>query len=108
MYRIDPVSGVATAFATGPPFVTPVAVVRDAGGEIFVGDAGTCSPCCTACTGGSILHVDPVAGITTLLASGGFIEGAMDLAIAVPEPGVIPMLAFGLGLLVLLSRRRTR
>lgn len=105
LYRIDPVTGVATAFVTGAPFTTPVAVTRDALGEIYVADAGTCAP---ACSGGAIIHVDPSSGAPTVVTSGGLIQGEMDLAVAVPvpEPGVLPMVLAGTCLLAVLRRVR--
>ncbi len=107
LHRIDATSGIATPFSTGAPFVRPVAVVVDGDGEIYVGDAGSCSP---SCTGGAILHVDPLTGVATTVTSGGFIEGDMDLAIArpVPEPGVVAMTIAGVGLLGWLGQKRRR
>jgi hypothetical protein len=107
LHRIDAATGIATAFSTGPPFVNPVAVARDASGAIYVADAGTCSP---GCSGGAVFHVDPSSGAATLITTGGYIEGEMDLAIAlpVPEPGLLPMLAGGAVILIALARRRAR
>jgi probable HAF family extracellular repeat protein len=105
LHRIDPSTGISTPLSVGSPFVTPVAVARDATGQIYVADAGTCSP---TCVGGAIVHVDPGTGTPTVISTGGYVQGEMDLAIAVPEPGGVPMLVAGVALLLAIGRKRAR
>jgi probable HAF family extracellular repeat protein len=106
VYRIDASTGAATPLSVGSPWSTPVAVARAPGGAIYVADAGTCDG--GSCSGGSIAQVDPVSGARTPIASGGFIQGEMDIAVAVPEPGGIAMLLAGVACLVAIGRGRIR
>ena len=104
VYRIDATTGVATPLSVGSPWVTPVAVAKAPGGEIYVADAGTCAG--GSCSGGSIAQVDPVSGTRTPISTGGFIQGEMDITIAVPEPGGLGMLLAGIACLVAVGRKR--
>jgi probable HAF family extracellular repeat protein len=106
VYRIDATTGAATPLSVGSPWVTPVAVARASGGEIYVADAGTCAG--GSCSGGSIAQVDPISGARTPISTGGFIQGEMDIAIAVPEPGGLGMLLAGIACLVAVGRKRIR
>jgi hypothetical protein len=81
-----------------------VAVAKAPGGEIYVADAGTCAG--GSCSGGSIAQVDPVSGTRTPISTGGFIQGEMDITIAVPEPGGLGMLLAGIACLVAVGRKR--
>jgi probable HAF family extracellular repeat protein len=105
VYRIDEVSGVATPLTTGGNLVRPTGITLDSDGDIFVADAGTCIG--QSCTGGAIIAVDKISGTQTVLSTGGYISGEMDI-MAVPEPGELGMLAAGIALLRALARRRGR
>jgi probable HAF family extracellular repeat protein len=104
VYRIDATTGAATPLSVGAPWVMPAGVARAPGGEIYVADAGTCAG--GSCTGGSIVEVDPGTGATSTVSTGGFIQGEMDIAVAVPEPGGLGMLLAGIAGIVALGRKR--
>jgi probable HAF family extracellular repeat protein len=106
LYRINPVSGVSTPVSAGAPWVTPVAVAVAPDGTIYVADAGTCGG--GSCSGGEVASVDPVSATRTPITSGGFVQGEMDLVVAVPEPGWLPMLVAGILGLAALGRLRHR
>jgi probable HAF family extracellular repeat protein len=106
LYRISPVTGVSTPFSVGSPWVFPTAVAVAPDGTIYVADAGTCTG--GVCSGGSLASVDPVSAVRTPIASGGLIQGEMDLVVALPEPGVTPMLLAGWLTLGALARARRR
>ena len=105
LYRVDPVTGVATALNNTYGWQTPTGVAIDASGDVYVADAGVCAD--GSCTGGQIVHVDPVSGTATQLSTGGFLAGEIDLVV-VPEPGLASTLGPGLLALVALRRRRAR
>jgi hypothetical protein len=104
VFRVNATNGTATALNTSFGWQRPTGVTVDAGGAIFVADAGSCTN--SVCTGGQIVRVDPVTGSATPLASGGSIAGEMDL-VALPEPGPAARYAAVLAL-VWLARRRAR
>jgi len=106
VYRIDPVSGIATALSVGAPWQRPTGVAVGPSGDIYVADAGDCSA--GPCTGGELVHVDPVSGARSAVGSGDFVQGELDLDVALPEPG--GALGLGAGALALagLARRRAR
>lgn len=106
VYRIDPVSGAAAALSVGAPWQRPTGVAVGPSGDIYVADAGDCSS--GPCTGGEIVHVDPVSGARSVIGSGGFVQGELDIDVALPEPGTT--LGLGAGSLALagLARRRLR
>lgn len=109
VYRIDPVNGAATAISVGPEWVLPVAVAVAPGGPIWVGDAGTCAN--GSCSGTNLASVDPGSGLRTVVATGGLLQGEMDLAVAVdfvPEPGALAGLVAGMLALWGLARARRR
>ncbi len=104
IYRIDPTDGSASALNNTWSWKEPTGVTVDrATGSIWVADAGTCAD--GACSGGTIVHVDPTTGSVTPLSNGGLIEGELDL-VYMPEPGLGSM--FGTGLFALLQLRRAR
>jgi probable HAF family extracellular repeat protein len=104
VYRVDPVTGASTPLNNSYAWQTPTGVAVDADGEIYVADAGTCAD--GSCSGGRIVHVDPDTGAATLLSSGGFIAGELDLVV-LPEPGEWALLLSGVAGLALLHRIRT-
>ena len=108
VYRIDETNGLVTPLSTGGSLVRPTGITLDSSGDIFVADAGTCIA--QSCTGGSIIAVDKTNGTQTVLSTGGYIEGEMDIVAVrtVPEPTELGMLAAGIALLRVLSRRRNR
>jgi hypothetical protein len=83
VFRVDPVNGLATALNTTHGWHQPTGVAVDGAGQIYVADAGVCSP---TCIGGEIVHVNPTSGAANTLSTGGSIAGEMDV-IALPEPG---------------------
>jgi hypothetical protein len=103
IYRVDRITGVATALNNTYGWQMPTGVAVDASGEIFVADAGVCAD--GVCTGGQIVHVDPVGGAATQIASGGNIAGEMDL-VFVPEPDRLLSLLSGCAALALMNRAR--
>jgi hypothetical protein len=107
VYRIDETNGSVTALSTGGSFDHLTGIAIDGNGDIFVADAGQCIG--DSCIGGEIIAVDKTNGNQSVLASGGFIDGKMDIAvITVPEPGGLSLLVAGLGLLRVLAERRGR
>jgi MYXO-CTERM domain-containing protein len=105
VYRVDPVSGEATALNNTHAWQMPTGVAIGAGGDIYVADAGVCAD--GACSGGEIVHVDPSTGAVTPLASGGFIGGELDLVV-LPEPSGGLAWGAGLAALAALGRRRRK
>ncbi|MDH4015831.1 MAG: hypothetical protein OEV20_00675 [Actinomycetota bacterium] len=107
IYRLDGVDGSATALNDTYGWQTPTGVTVDRSTDaIWVADSGICAD--GACTGGSIVHVDPVSGNVTPLTSGGFIEGELDL-VYLPEPSIGTLFGAGLlGLYAARARRRER
>jgi len=108
VYRVDPVSGASTPLNNTFGWQMPTGVAVAPNGQIYVADAGVCAD--GSCSGGRIVHVDPVSGAATLLSSGGYIAGELDV-VALPEPGQGAMCLAGIGALVALhwlraSRRR--
>jgi hypothetical protein len=105
VFRVDPGNGAATPLNTSYGWQRPTGVTVDAGGSIYVADAGSCNG--SVCTGGQIARVDPVSGNATPLTSGGKIAGEMDL-VALPEPGPAARVAAVAALVWLARRRRMR
>ena len=101
--RIDPTTGLSTPLNQSHAWGHPTGVAVGSGGDIWVADAGSCAG--ATCSGGEIVHVDPVSGLASPLSSGGFIAGEMDLVVA-PEPAG-PLLG-GVGAVVLLALARRR
>jgi uncharacterized membrane protein len=84
VYRVNPTTGVATPLATGSAWIEPTGVAVAGDGEIFVGDAGTCTT--SGCTGASVVRVNPSTGARVSVWSGGSITGSTDLAIVTALP----------------------
>jgi hypothetical protein len=76
--------GTTTALTIDPAWTSPVAVAVAANGDVFVGDEGTCVD--GACTGASVVRVDPGTGARLDVWSGGSITGPMDLAFVTALP----------------------
>jgi hypothetical protein len=105
VYRVDPVTGIATALNDTYGWQMPTGVAVTASGEIYVADSGVCAD--DACVGGEIVHVDPSTGAVTPLSSGGAIGGEIDLVV-LPEPSTTLSWGAGAAALAGLSRRRSR
>jgi len=106
VYRIDPSTGLATPLNDTYGWQRPTGITVSSAGDIYVADAGACAG--GTCTGGEIVHVDPVSGTATPLSSGGFIAGEMDVTY-LPEPGPLWLLLSGVGGVLVLHRlRRSR
>ncbi len=106
IYRVDAADGSATALDNGGTWNMPTGVTVDpASGDIWVAESGNCAD--GACTGGQIVHVDPLSGAVTPLSSGGYIEGELDL-VYLPEPTIGALFAAGLVTLVSIDARRRR
>ncbi|HEX5068495.1 MAG TPA: hypothetical protein VFY49_20410 [Myxococcota bacterium] len=104
VYRVNRTTGASTALNESYAWQMPTGVAVAGNGEIYVADAGACGG--GSCTGGRIVHVDPVSGAVTPLASGGFISGELDV-IVLPEPAEWSMWVAGLGALAVLQHRRS-
>jgi probable HAF family extracellular repeat protein len=104
VYRVDPVTGASTPLDNSYGWERPTGIAVAPDGDVFVADAGVCAG--ETCAGGEIVRVDPVTGAVTPLASGGFIEGELDLVV-LPEPATFAMWLSGVALLAVLARRRS-
>lgn len=104
LYRVDPTTGASTPLNNSYAWHTPTGVAVAGDGEIYVADAGVCAD--GICSGGQIVHVDPVTGAATQLSSGGLISGELDV-VALPEPSEWVMLLAGSAALAALHRRRS-
>jgi hypothetical protein len=85
---------------SGPAFVDPVAVKRDASGDLLVTDSGTFG----------VTHVDPTTGDRTVITSSAVGTGPSFQvpvsAVDLPEPRMIAGLLASLAMVALLARRR--
>ncbi len=103
VFRVDPATGLATPLNTSHGWQHPTGVAVAGDGQIYVADAGVCSP---TCTGGEIAQVNPASGAASTLSTGGLIAGEMDV-IELPEASRLWLLSAGiLGLLALAVGRR--
>jgi probable HAF family extracellular repeat protein len=84
VYRVNPTTGIATPLSTGSAWIEPTGVAVALNGELFVGDAGTCTT--SGCTGASVVRVNPSTGARLSVWSGGSITGPTDLAIVTALP----------------------
>ena len=73
VYRVDPTTGVASVLNNSHGWQLPTAVAVDTSDQIYVADAGVCAD--GICTGGEIVHVDPVTGVATQVSDRGADRG---------------------------------
>jgi len=104
LFRVSPTTGASTPLNDSYAWQTPTGVAVAGDGEIYVADAGICTD--GICSGGQIVHVDPITGVATQLSTGGLISGELDV-VAVPEPSGWSMLLSGIAALALLHRTRS-
>jgi probable HAF family extracellular repeat protein len=103
VFRIHPTTGAITPLNIAFAWQTPTGVAVAPDGQIYVGDAGSCSG--GTCTGGKIVRVNPTSGAATQLSTGGLIAGELDL-VALPEPGAAASWLAGIAALLALRRLR--
>ena len=84
VYRVNPTTGISTAISTGAAWIDPSGVAVAGNGDLFVGDAGTCTA--SGCSGAAVVRVHPGSGVRLAVWSGGFITGPTDLAIVSAVP----------------------
>jgi probable HAF family extracellular repeat protein len=84
VFRVNPATGARTSLSSGAPWVDPASVAVGTSGQVYVGDAGTCSE--ASCSGAQVVQVDPTTGARLFVRSGGFITGETDIAVIRAKP----------------------
>ena len=77
--RIDAITGSVTVLSSNNLFVQPLGIAVSREGDLYVADISIVTP---TNDDSGVIKVDPITGVQTQLASGGYFQGAQFLAVA--------------------------